>query len=101
MIKRELRALIEHCDEYMFSQSGYTKEAYDNLQEVLDEAELVEQDTDTTQEAIDKAIEDLKAAEEYLLANKIPDNIKHMLRDLLAEIGDFIASPDNEALYTR
>ena len=98
--KTELRALIEHCDEYMFSQSGYTKEAYDNLQEVLDEAELVEQDTDTTQEAIDKAIEDLKAAEEYLLANKIPDNIKHMLRDLLAEIGDFIASPDNEALYT-
>ena len=98
--KTELRDLIDHCDEYMFTDRQYTEEAYDNLQEVLDEAKLVEQDADTTQEVIDKAIEDLKAAEEYLLANKIPGDIKYLLRDLLTEMGEFIASDDNEALYT-
>ena len=98
--KNELRALIDHCDEYMFRQSSYTKEAYDNLQDAIDAAELIEADTNTTQELIDEALENLKAAEEYLLANRIPDNIKIMLREKVAELESFVSSADNEALYT-
>ena len=99
--KAELRELIEHCKDYMFTQTGYTEEAYNNLQEVLAEAEQVEQDVNTTQELIDKAVEDLKAAEEYLLANKIPDDIKYMLRDKIEELDTFLSSADKEALYTE
>ena len=99
--KAELRELIEHCKDYMFTQTGYTEEAYNNLQEVLAEAEQVEQDVNTTQELIDKAVEDLKAAEEYLLANKIPDDIKYMLRDKIQELDMFLSSADKEALYTE
>lgn len=99
--KTELRELIDHCRDYMFVDSNYTEEAYDKLWDAIETAELIEADANTTQELIDEALANLKAAEEYLLANRIPDNIKPMLRDLLTEMGEFIASSDdNEALYT-
>ena len=98
--KNELRALIDHCRDYMFVDTRYTKESYDKLWDAIDAAELIEADTNTTQELIDEALENLKAAEEYLLANRIPDNIKIMLREKVAELESFVSSADNEALYT-
>lgn len=98
--KTELRELIDHCRDYMFVDTRYTKEAYDKLWDAIDAAELVEADTDTTQKLVDEALENLKAAEEYLLANRIPDNIKIMLREKVAELETFVSSVENEAKYT-
>ena len=98
--KNELRALIDHCRDYMFVDTRYTKESYDKLWDAIDAAELIEADTNTTQELIDEALENLKAAEEYLLANRIPDNIKIMLREKVAELESFVSSADNKAMYT-
>ena len=98
--KNELRVLIDHCRDYMFVDTRYTKESYDKLWDAIDAAELIEADTNTTQELIDEALENLKAAEEYLLANRIPDNIKIMLREKVAELENFVSSADNKAMYT-
>lgn len=98
--KDELRELISHCRDYMFVDTRYTKESYDKLWDAIDAAELIEADIDTTQELIDEAVADLKAAEEYLLANRIPDNIKIMLREKVAELESFVSSADNKAMYT-